>query len=215
MKKQSQIKVKTQIFSINLILFLFLSVKVAGQTDSNRFLLNLHAGLAGTQVEGDGLAGFDKLGFQAGLGIHTAINSNFDLGFEINLLQKGSIRRPNPEIGDYDAYKMALLYAQVPVFLRYNATPKLSFLAGPAIGFLLSAKESDFYGPIPTDPEFNRIEFSGILEIQYNLTQKISAGIRTDQSLLPIRSKGPTNSNRLIGRQYNSVLGLYIYFSMG
>lgn len=206
----------------SLLKFLFVVLHVCfwseasfAQSDSQRFLLNIHAGFAGSQVEGDGLAGFDKLGFQAGLGIHTLLNPNFDLGFEINLLQKGSIRRPNPEAGDYDEYKMALLYAQIPVFLRYHANEKLAFLAGPVIGFLLSAKESDFNGPIPTEPDFNRIEFSGILEIQYSPTPKLTVGIRTDQSLLPIRSKGTGNSNRLIGRQYNSVLGLYVYFPIG
>ncbi len=185
------------------------------QKDSDLFLLNIHAGFAGSQVEGDGLAGFDKLNFQTGLGIHTILNPEFDLGFEINLLQKGSIRRPNPEAGDYDKYKMALLYAQVPVFLRYHANEKLAFVAGPAIGFLLSAKESDFYGSIPTEPDFNRIEFSGFLEIQYSPTRKLTLGVRSEESLLPIRSKGTGISNRLIGRQYNSVLGLYIYISIG
>lgn len=198
------------------VFLLFAIVAQAGvaQTNAQTFRLNVHAGFAGSQVEGDGLAGFDKLGFQAGLGIHASLNSNFDIGFELNLLQKGSIRRPNPEIGDYDKYKMSLLYAQIPVFLRYHLNDKLAFLGGPAIGVLLSAKESDFYGTIPTEPDFNRIEFSGVLEIQYSLTSKIIAGIRTDRSILPIRSKGSGNSNRLIGRQYNSVLGIYIYYTI-
>lgn len=193
----------------------FCVTNLSAQSEAQRFFLNVHAGFAGSQVQGDGLGGFDKLGFQAGLGIHTVLNPEFDLGFEIDFLQKGSVRRPNPELGDYEEYKMALLYAEVPVFLRYHATGKLAFLAGPAIGFLLSAKESDFYGRIPTEPDFNRIEFSGILEIQYSPTPKLTTGIRTDQSLLPIRTKGSGNSNRLIGRQYNSVLGLYIYFTIG
>lgn len=184
------------------------------QDGQSRFIPNIHAGMAGSQVSGDGLGGFDKFGFQAGLGIHTDIGNQFDLGFELNLLQKGSIRRPDPENNDYRKYKMALLYTQVPLFLRYNINDKLAALAGPAIGILLSAKESDFDGEISTGPEFNKVEFSGIIELQYLLSPRLRSGIRLDQSLFPIRRRGNTGYAYMDGRQYNIVLGLYLYYSI-
>lgn len=182
------------------------------QKEGGRFAPNLHAGFVGTQVDGDGFSGFNKLGFQIGLGIDTKLSDQIDIGFEINLLQKGSIRRPDPENNDYRKYKMALLYTQIPVFVRYHVNDKMAFLAGPAFGVLLSAREFNFDGRIPTDPKFNTFELSAILEFQYRLSDKFTAGIRTNRSLLPIRTRGEIESNFLKGKQYNMTLGLYVYY---
>ena len=191
-----------------------ISATALAQNGDARFIPDVHIGMAGTQVDGDGLSGFDKLGFNAGLGIYTVLSEKFDAGFELNVFQKGSIRRPDPENGDYRKYKMALFYAEVPVFIRYRLSDKFGLLAGPAFGVLLSAKEFDFDGQIPTDPDFNSFDLSAIFEVQYQFSERLRAGIRTERSLLPIRSKGDTNYNHLKGRQYNLTLGLNLYYTI-
>jgi len=186
----------------------------AQSDNSSTFKLDLHAGLAGTQVQGDGLGGFDKLGLMGGLGIHTELAEKFDLGFEINFVQKGSVKRANPEAGDYSEYKMSLGYIQVPVYLKYDVTDKIAFTGGPAIGVLIGSKEEDMNGEIPIQTEFNPFEVAVIIGVRYAISEALSAGIRLDQSLLPIRSKGDFTYNRLIGKQYNTALGIYLYYSI-
>lgn len=210
-------KLKNLIYSKYLVLLIIVSCCAnirAQNSNTSTFKLDLHAGLAGTQVQGDGLGGFDKLGFMGGLGIHTELSDKFDLGFEMNFVQKGSIKRPDPEAGDYTEYKMSLGYIQVPVYLKYNATDKIAFTGGPALGVLVSSKEEDMNGEIPTQIEFNQFELALILGVRYAISETLTAGVRLDQSLLPIRSKGDFSYNRLIGKQYNTALGIYIYYSI-
>lgn len=173
-----------------------------------------HTGISGTQVQGDGLGGFDKLGFMFGLGVEMEVGKKSTIGFEINLLQKGSKKAINPETNSDQKYKMVLTYIQVPIYYKYNFTDKISALAGPAIGFLVASKEVDIYGPYTPDPPFNSIDFTGILGAQYQFTDRLSAEVRFDQSLTSIRTKGSSSSRWLIGKQYNTSLGLYICFTI-
>jgi opacity protein-like surface antigen len=184
--------------------------------EEQRFQLDIHAGLAGSQVAGDGLAGFNKLNIMGGLGLQTEISDNFNLGFELNFAQKGSKLQTDASDPSQRTtqYKMSLSYVQVPVYLRYKYNDKLGLLAGPAIGVLVANKEEDFNGEINSDPAFNTLDFSLILGLYYNLSERLRAGARFDQSILPIRTKGEGLSPRLVGRQYNTVIGLYVYLSI-
>jgi opacity protein-like surface antigen len=170
--------------------------------------------MSGTQVQGDGLGGFDKLGFMLGLGVEMDVGKKNTIGFEMNLLQKGSKKAINPETNSDQKYKMVLTYIQVPVYFNFGITEKISALAGPAIGFLVASKEVDVTGSYSPNPPFNTLEFSGILGAQYRFTDRWRAEVRFDQSLTSIRTKGSSSSPWLIGKQYNTSLGVYICFTM-
>ncbi|MFT5919337.1 MAG: hypothetical protein ACI9FU_001145 [Granulosicoccus sp.] len=182
------------------------------QTDGFSFFA--HTGLNASQVGGDGLQGFDKLNLAAGLGVQRFIKEKFDWRLEINLLQKGSRKAADPENGDITEYKMSLLYAQVPVLIEYKYNEKISLLGGPGFGFLMSSKEKDAEGEIANTPEFNTVDFSLILSAKYQFSDNLGTEIRFDQSLLPIRSKGSGVSQNLIGRQFNTVLGIFLSYSI-
>ncbi len=209
-------KLKKHIYwsSTLLLLMTISSIRSAAQVQNDgTFSFFGHVGLSGTQVQGDGLGGFDKLGLMAGIGVEMDAWKH-RLGFEMNLVQKGSKRDPNPEAGDREKYKMSLTYIQVPLYFNYRISEKFSALVGPAIGVLVGSKEEDLYGEYDSDPPFDPIEFSGILGAQYHLSKSFSAEVRLDQSLLPIRKKGESDVNWLIGRQYNTSLGVYLIYTI-
>lgn len=197
-----------------LLAFVVFSTTICSGQSSRTFSFQAHAGLSGTQVQGDGLGGFDKIGVMVGLGIESQIKLGHSLGFEINLLQKGSKKNADPENGDYEKYKMTLTYVQVPLYFNYHFTKKISALAGPAIGLLVSVKEEDLNGEIESNPDFNSVELSGILGVQYWISDRFRAEVRFDQSLLPIRTKDTGTSRFLIGKQYNTSLGVYACFTI-
>jgi len=198
--------------------FLLLTIPLLGQTENDEkgFSFLIQAGLNASQVggDGDGLQGFDKLNLAAGLGVQRFINEKFDWRLEINLLQKGSRKAADPENGDITEYKMSLLYAQVPVLIEYKYNEKISLLGGPGFGFLMSSKEKDAEGEIANTPEFNTVDFSLILSAKYQFSDNLGTEIRFDQSLLPIRSKGSGVSQNLIGRQFNTVVGIFLSYSI-
>ncbi|NEN21891.1 PorT family protein [Cryomorpha ignava] len=212
MKKHIYCKYKVLI--IILLLLWRSDLLLAQDSGSSAFNLDIHAGITASQVQGDGLSGFNKLGFTGGLGITTTFSTKWDGGFELNLIQKGSIKRPDPDAGNYTKYSMLLNYIQIPVYGKYKVNSKLSFLAGPAIGILISSKEEDMNGELTGTPDFEKLELALILGAEYSFSEKWAAQIRLEQSLLPIRSKGDYSSNTLKGRQYSTVLGVLISYSI-
>jgi len=204
---------KNKIYSL-IVLFVFLCHISHAQEENNGFSLFLQGGMNASQVGGDGLQGFDKLNFAAGIGVERIINDQFNWLLEINLLQKGSRKAADPDNGDLQEYKMALLYAQVPILLEYKYNDKISVQGGPGFGFLLSSEETDFFGEIQDTPEFNTLDFSLILGAKYNLSEKLGAELRLDQSLLPIRSKDAQNLPILVGSQFNTAVGIFLSYSI-
>ena len=195
--------------------FLWLQVSLSAQSDSSTtFNFDVHAGITASQVQGDGVSGFNKLGAIGGIGVSTVINEKWEAAAELNFMQKGSVKRPDAEAGDYTEYKMSLSYAQIPVLIRYRLHPKFHLSAGPALGKLLSSKEEDRDGVIQANVDFEEWELSALLGAGYKFSDNLAVHIRLDSSILPIRKKETDGHNQLKGRQYNSSLALFISYSI-
>jgi len=182
--------------------------------DKKSFSFFAQAGINASQVGGDGLQGFDKLNLAAGIGVERFISEKFDWQLEINLLQKGSRKVADPDNGDFTEYKMALLYAQVPILAEYKYNEKLSLRGGPGFGFLLSSEETNFDGVIDNTPEFNTLDVSFVLAAKYLISDRLGAELRLDQSLLPIRSRGDLDVPLVLGSQFNTGLGVFLSYSI-
>ncbi|MFN3940751.1 MAG: outer membrane beta-barrel protein [Chitinophagales bacterium] len=96
-------------------------------------------GFNASQVDGDNLAGFNKIGLNTGALAHINFNRQWSLGFELLFTQKGSGTFPNAD--QQDTYKLTLNYAEVPVFVTFNDKSRMLFQAGFAYGRLFKIKE--------------------------------------------------------------------------
>lgn len=200
--------------AITLILLFAAYSTVFSQPENKSFNFFLQGGLNASQVGGDGLSGFDKLNIAAGIGTERAFSDKFIGRLELNYLQKGSRKVADPQNNDRTEYKMALSYAQVAPLLRYAYNEKLSGIGGLGVGVLLSSEETDFFGEIQGNPDFEPIDFGFILGVQYFLSDRFSAQVRLDQSFIPIRRRGSNLRPDLRGRQYNTVLGIILSYSI-
>jgi hypothetical protein len=54
-------------------------------------------------------------------------------------------------------------YLSIPVFFRYNIVPQFHLLAGPQLGILLSAKQSDNSGTTDIKDQLNSSDFGGTI----------------------------------------------------
>lgn len=193
-----------------------LSGTLSGQEkkDTTGFGFFIHSGLNASQVAGDGLSGFNKLNFLIGIGTERKLGESFAGRIEINYAQKGSRKPADPENNDLTEYRMSLSYAQLAPLIEYAYDDKWSLLGGTGIGFLLSSKEEDFFGEIQNNPPFEPLDFSAIFGLRYSFLNQVSAEIRYDQSLIPIRRRESGTSRNLEGRQYNTVLGVIVSYSI-
>lgn len=114
----------------------------AGNTDDNNFHIfegGVVAGLVMSQVHGDYLGGFNKIGFTGGPELHVNFTQSWFMSMEMLFIQKGS--RSTPLNNNGYTYLLRFNYVEVPLLINYNDKNQLIFQAGIAYGRLFDAKE--------------------------------------------------------------------------
>jgi len=118
--------------TILLLLFFFTA---QAQTFKGGALLGINA----SQVDGDNLAGYDKVGLNGGFFADLPLPSKFSVSMELLYSQKGS--SGHFIAGSTNSYLLRLGYAEVPFLLNYHDKPKINFGTGVSISRLVSYKE--------------------------------------------------------------------------
>ena len=103
---------------IRYIIFLLIFTLTAFTLKSQNFNGGLMAGVAGTQIAGDGYYGFHKAGIFAGGFVNLQVSEHSAFQLELEYFQKGS--RENPDSSNnYDQYLFRVNYIELPVFYQY------------------------------------------------------------------------------------------------
>jgi hypothetical protein len=177
--------VKAYKSSILLILFISISLNFSAQV----FKAGLLAGLSGAQIEGDGYAGYKKLGFIAGGFTNTNLSEKWSTQFEIYFINKGSFKAAHPDKGDYKKFSLNLNYIEVPLAIRYKYE-KFMFEFGPYLSKFLSYKFEDEFGVRKqgfTQYPIKSFDFGGFIGVNYELKEHLIFNLRSKNSLIPIR----------------------------
>lgn len=134
----------------NLVVILFLSTSCslraqinAGNTDDNTFHVfegGIVAGFVMSQVHGDYLGGFNKLGFTGGPELHINFTESWFASLEMMFIQKGSGSTPTNNFNG-NVFKLTMNYVEVPVLINYNDKNRLIFQGGFSYGRLFKVKE--------------------------------------------------------------------------
>ncbi len=146
----------------------------------------LTAGPITSQVHGDGIAGFFKVGVSAGALVEMTFNKRLSTRMEILYTPKGSRSRPDSLNLYY--YKLSLQYIEIPLGLNFNYD-KFQFGFGPYFGLLIRQRE--YFSPglaFAVNPPYNPVDFGGHIGCRYMLGEKWFAHARYSQSILPIRN---------------------------
>ncbi|MFM9055108.1 MAG: outer membrane beta-barrel protein [Bacteroidota bacterium] len=184
---------------------------------AQRFQAELFAGVAGTQLSGDNLSGFNRAGGFAGAGIRTSLNKAFSIGFRGGLFQKGSQSRARTDGPDSAYYRLRINYIEFPLSLRYTLRPALYVELGPSLGVYLNSREEDANGVLPEPRAFYRYDLSVAGTLGYVLGKKTDLQFGYWQSVAPIRPHQSGAVFRLNRGQYSSSItfSLLYTFSAG
>lgn len=93
------------------------------------FRAGVVAGFNFSQIDGDNLAGYNKIGFNAGGKAYAFLEPKLSLSFELLFSQKGSqsvLKRTPPE----DHERTTISYAEIPVLLNYHDKKQATIGAG-------------------------------------------------------------------------------------
>ncbi len=173
------------------------------------------AGVSPSQVSGDRLSGFNKVGLTGGLLAKTALSQKMDIEIELLYVQKGSRKPIDPDNNNYEQYILRLDYVEVPLIFQYRFNDKWIFDAGVSYGRLIRASESDEYGEFPESLPFKKNEFSINGGINYYLFKNVLMNWRISNSVLPVRPHISGAHFRLNRGQYNTVLMFLIKYEFG
>ncbi len=114
----------------------------AGDPNDSEFHLfdaGLSLGLNFSQVDGDDLAGFNKLGVNIGPIVHVNFSPNWSASLELLYSQKGAKTKPNAN--NFNTFLLVMDYAEVPILANYNDKNRLLFQAGLSYGRLINSRE--------------------------------------------------------------------------
>lgn len=181
-----------------LIITIFLML-AAGQVRSQQIQAAIIAGGNLSQVDGDEIFGFNKIGLNTGLGAVVPFGKHLQFSIETLYSQKGSYQGPQYEDTDSlgivttGEYKVNLDYLEVPVMLLYNDKDVITGGLGLSYGRLVRIKEYEHGQRVETttlnDGPYNRNDFSFLADVRFRVYKMFKLNIRYTYSLLKIRTR--------------------------
>tara|TARA_B100001758_G_C18226807_1_gene513199 strand:+ start:250 stop:870 length:621 start_codon:yes stop_codon:yes gene_type:complete len=202
---------KTSIFFCSI----FLIFSVQAQNFGGGLILGINT----SQVGGDNLGGFDKVGFLVGAFTNTSITELLSVQIEMTYIEKGS-RNPNMNDLDHPNYlieDISSFYFEIPLVLQYHKNKNLRIEGGLLSAYLIDGYYNDLNGKIPTynmNP-FIKYDFGFLLGIDYIFSNKLSLNTRISNSIVPIGTEdyNITAYNSNTKGKYNSALSFVLHYN--
>ena len=180
-------------------------------TNAQSFGGGIIAGASTSQVAGDLLGGFNKIGFLTGAYTSLNVKENISFQFEITYIEKGS---KNPNIHKKNIAEITLSYVEVPISINLQQKENLGVEVGILPAFLINAEMNDYFSEIEIDPAFEKYDFGVFAGINYHITDNIILNTRISNSIIPIRPHVSGATNGWNKGQYNTVLSFAIHYKI-
>ncbi len=169
-------------------------------------------GIAMTQISGDNLSGFNKVGLYLGAYVNRYFSDKSSMQMELDFIQKGSRKNPNAKKNDYTTYLLRLNYIEIPVSYKYDFSKNGTLEGGLSLGVLVNSYEEANGTTTVSGGEFNRTDFSWHIGAYYTLMENLRINVRYSNSLIPVRDHSSGATDRLNAGQYNSVLSAVFFY---
>jgi len=193
-----------------LLLFAFLPYFLSAQTEYSegrtfQFNGGLIGGATASQIHGDGIGGFNKVGFNLGAAIEIGRKGSENIQIGIVYNQKGSKKPPNPTAGDYETWRYRFTYIDIPITISYSYGI-FDLMVGLQPSVLLAAEEA-FNGVAwnPTSLPIKKYDLGAVFGIRTVYGDHSHIFARVTQSILAIapRPETPTGTPRWNNRMMN------------
>lgn len=186
------------------LLLVFLSFPLSAQ----RFKGAVIGGMNISQVDGDEVYGFKRVGGHIGLAAILPIN-NWDITLETVFSQKGAYEKQQYIYYLYDTtavpldstlytgeYNLRLNYVEIPLMVHYIDKERIGAGLGFSYGRLVSSSEKEHGGTIPPYSDtipFKKNDFSVLVDLQFRIWRQLKGNVRFSYSLVPVRERTYTD----------------------
>jgi hypothetical protein len=191
------------------LLFLFFVILIQ-PVSAQEFNAGLRVGIDGSQVNGDRLSGFNKVGMIAGAFVSRKVSEKISFQMEMIFIQKGS-RRPTDDFNTF--YRLRVHYIEVPLLVQYHTSKKFALYAGPSYGALVFSAEDDQFGVYKNRPPFKKYEFAGNAGLLYSLSDRWTFDGRYSHSISTIRPYPGGLTTFFDQGQYNVVIEFTLLYA--
>lgn len=196
------------IFLLILVLFLVQSL------DAQRFLGALAFGSNLTQVDGDEVYGFKKLGFNMGVAAFLPIQQKWFVSLEVAFSQKGAYQKYPWEADPSKSlpyYNLRLNYVEVPILFHFEDKQFAMLGTGISINRLVGVKEIEWGEPTEANSRngfYSLNDYNWIVDIRLRVYKNLRFNFRFAYSLDKIRTRTFSNDSgdTWERNQYNNVL---------
>lgn len=191
-------------------------VFVAQFSFGQRFEGGVLGGLNASQVDGDTYSGYHKPGIVLGGFVQTDLSRSVYAGMELKFAQKGARNRDSLATDGQIKYIMRLNYVDLPVYLGFRTSDKISFLVGMSAGYLLSGNEYNDYGKFPPEDqnEFSPIDVQALLGFRFQITRRLYIDLRGQYSVVPIREQSGNALWYWKSNQFSNVLNTTVLYRL-
>ena len=205
-------------FALVLVMFVF-AFEAKAQIIKGEAILGMNL----SQVDGDEVYGFHKVGANVGAGVLVPFGKKgrWDASFEALFSQKGAYQRPQYDDSLTYEYELHLNYAQIPVLVMFTDKEFISFGAGFSWGRLVGVKEWE-HGQLVDSTTlnsgtYNKNDYCILADIRIRVYKSLKFNLRYQYSLASIRTREYSDlSGRTWTReQFNNVISLRLIYVFG
>ena len=187
-------------------------------TNAQSFGGGIIAGASTSQVAGDLLGGFNKIGILAGAYTNLKVKEILSFQFEISYITKGS-RNPNiyeSNHPNYEKIEITLSYIEMPLTINLQQKENLGVEFGiiPAFNISATLNSADAKNISVPNPQYKKYDLGVCAGINYHITDNIILNTRISNSIIPIRPHEDGLTHRLNKGQYNTVLSFAIHYKI-
>ncbi|NVO02872.1 MAG: PorT family protein [Bacteroidetes bacterium] len=196
-----------------LILFLMVSFVSAQKIKGA-----LSAGINISQVDGDEVYGYSKLGFNAGPSAILPIGKNFLVTVEVLFNQKGSYSKyaPNGDTLPPPYYDLRLTYLDAPVLFHYQDKQSFTIGTGFSYGRLVKFSETEHGKPVVwpnKNGPYSSNDINWIADVRFRVYGPLKFNVRYSYSLANLRTR--TYLNGETRKQYNNFISARFIWVLG
>ena len=189
-----------------LLFFCFISISLVF---SQNFDAGILAGINTSQVSGDNLSGFNKLGVKIGGFVSREFNT-FNAQLELQYINKGS-RNMTDDDTHQEQYKFQLNYIQIPCLIKTSIYKNTFVEFGASIAYLLNWTEK-YYGYEDRGIDVNKLEYNIHVGVDYKINRYLHLNTRLSNSIVPIRPHASGKTHKWNKGQYNTCLSFVLCY---
>lgn len=177
----------------NLFFFSFLLMGSCS-LQAQSFGYKMIAGFNFCQIDGDGMGGYNKLGYRFGIATFLPVKEKDEIGLEITYSVKGSRTANNPDNPPPFIVKYSYGYVEFPLYYQ-KQIKKFGVRLALAPGYAVKGKE-DLGGGFTDQINLKKFELSSILGANYKINDNLAFYMHYQYSITSIINQAKPQSGQ-------------------